>query len=192
MIHLISSIDLSVLKYLYFLRNATAAFENIWLSELASTTTVAGLSVCIVIILAARRMYASASGFILTVAGSAATTFILKEIIRRARPDTYYWAYYETGFSFPSGHATLSIAFWGAVVFLLWQTTSSKLVRTLLLVALVITVSLVDFSRLYLGVHYLSDVVAGTMVGGVFLFAGIRVTKRLSDQALSRSAENSL
>ena len=112
-----------------------------------------------------------------------AAMFALKHLIRRDRPDVALHAVVEDGFSMPSGHATSAAFFFGALAYLLvrgpvlrkWQ----KAVVVLVALAAVIAV---DFSRMYLGVHYLSDVIAGNVVGFLGLFATIAVIERFRNE----------
>ncbi|HEV3480529.1 MAG TPA: phosphatase PAP2 family protein [Gaiellaceae bacterium] len=75
----------------------------------------------------------------------------------------------ESTFSFPSGHALVSLAVYGAIALLLARGISSHRGRALLLAATAIWVALIGFSRLYLGVHFLSDVLAGFAAGAAWL-----------------------
>ena len=85
---------------------------------------------------------------------------ILKFTFERPRP--FEWMLIEEkGYSFPSGHAMVSAAFYGILIYLIWQTkikTTYKKIWTALLAILII---LIGLSRIYLGVHYASDIIAG-------------------------------
>ncbi len=118
-------------------------------------------------------------GFVATLAGAAATGFALKDIVKRARPDGLIPAIHETGFSFPSGHATGSMAFYGFTAFILcrWYPRYAKAI----VAATTIIVLAIGFSRLYLGAHFPSDVIAGYLLGGVWVFIGIKIAGRRQD-----------
>jgi membrane-associated phospholipid phosphatase len=75
----------------------------------------------------------------------------------------------ESTFSFPSGHALVSLAVYGALALLVARRVSSHRRRGLLLAATAAWVALIGFSRLYLGVHFLSDVLAGFAAGAAWL-----------------------
>ena len=107
--------------------------------------------------------------------GAMATTFLLKHFIDRARPLDALIA--ETGSSMPSGHATIAVALYG---FLTWYLSrSERSGKKPDVPILVILIFLISFSRLYLGVHYPSDVLMGMFVGGTFLFIAISIVKML-------------
>lgn len=91
------------------------------------------------------------------VGGAAAANVVLKALFQRDRPSLWHPSVVETSFSFPSGHAMASAALVACIVVILWKTKY----RWLAVVAGAIIVGLVGLSRLYLGVHYPSDVLAG-------------------------------
>ncbi|KAA9327294.1 phosphatase PAP2 family protein [Adhaeribacter soli] len=99
----------------------------------------------------------------LSTAGSAALNQYLKNSFGRERPVTAF--YPQGGFSFPSGHAMIGAAFYGIVVYLIWKNTPDKLVRWLACGFLVCWQLLIGFSRVYLNVHYATDVLAGLSAG---------------------------
>ena len=177
----ISSFDVYVVQALYAMRAPSLVPFFTWVTELASTTTVIGLTFIIVIILAYRRRWALVAGLCTTIIGSGAVAFILKDIIARPRPSASLFAIVETGFSFPSGHATLSVALYGFILWLVYGTLSPNR-RYLMITATTILILAIGFSRLYLGVHYPSDVIAGYLLGGVFVLLGIKVAKYIEKE----------
>jgi len=78
-----------------------------------------------------------------------------------------------SGFSFPSGHSMLSFIFYGLMVYLVWVNISGKALRLAVSALLICVILAVGISRIYLGVHYPSDVLAGFSVGGFWLVACI-------------------
>ena len=93
----------------------------------------------------------------------------LKHVFHRMRPTVAEPLVHLSTFSFPSGHAVASTVFYGALCALAWRHTRSRGLRVLACVLGALLVSLVAFSRVYLGAHYASDVVAGIAVGTVCL-----------------------
>jgi undecaprenyl-diphosphatase len=104
----------------------------------------------------------------LVVVGAELLNTILKLSFQRPRPEVAF-VHLET-YSFPSGHAMMSAATYGALAYLAWQRVHTRSARAALLVGTAVWVALICFSRLYLGMHYLSDVLAGA-AGGVFWLA---------------------
>ncbi|HUY05437.1 MAG TPA: phosphatase PAP2 family protein [Candidatus Paceibacterota bacterium] len=115
-------------------------------------------------------------GFVTTLAGAAATGLALKDIVKRARPSGLIPAIRETGFSFPSGHATGSMAFYGFTAFLLCK-LYPRYAKAVIATTTVLVLA-IGFSRLYLGVHFPSDVIGGYLLGGLWLFIGVTIVER--------------
>lgn len=113
---------------------------------------------------------------LLSIGGSSITVFILKHIFERIRPDILKAIYIESGYSLPSGHATTAIALYGFLMFVIWSSDKHYL-RNPGLWGLSILILLVGASRLYLGVHYFSDVLIGFFIGFVWLMIAVQVSK---------------
>jgi undecaprenyl-diphosphatase len=108
----------------------------------------------------------------LTMAGAAVLSGGTKALVGRSRPALAVPLDPPSGKSFPSGHALTSFVAAGLFVLLLWPVCSARQ-RTLLLIAAAILVATVGFSRLALGVHYLTDVLGGWLLGAAWLL-GVR------------------
>lgn len=96
----------------------------------------------------------------LNLAGSTLLNLILKELVQRPRPEGFRLAE-EAGFSFPSGHAMAAMAFFGLLIWLVWRSDAGGRARIALSAVFAAIIILVGVSRIYLGVHFASDVVAG-------------------------------
>ena len=93
---------------------------------------------------------------------------VLKQIVQRPRPDGFRLIA-ETGYSFPSGHSMVSMAFFGLLVWMIWVYEKDRLMRNVWCVLMGLVIVMVGVSRIYLGVHYASDVLAGFCVSLVWL-----------------------
>ncbi len=102
---------------------------------------------------------------------------ILKYLIRRPRP-SHLRLITESGFSYPSGHAMASTAFYGAMVLLLLNSSINKKVKYLLSTTLIILIILIGISRIYLGVHYPSDIIGGWLISYLILHLLILVRSK--------------
>ncbi len=98
----------------------------------------------------------------------------LKFIIQRPRPDGFRLAT-ATGFSFPSGHSMVAMAFFGLLAWLVWKYEKDRRQRVFLLVAFALVIVMVGYSRVYLGVHYASDVIGGFCLSIVWLALYTRI-----------------
>ena len=93
---------------------------------------------------------------------------ILKFIFARPRPLDINLIE-ELGYSFPSAHAMISTAFYGFIIYLIWQTKISKRRKWISSIVLSILIVLIGITRIYLGVHYASDVFAGMLISISYL-----------------------
>ena len=94
--------------------------------------------------------------------------YILKNIIQRPRPEDFRLVE-ESGYSFPSGHSMASMAFYGLIIYFVFKNVKNKAVRNIICIILSILIVLIGISRIYLGVHYASDVIAGFLVSIAYL-----------------------
>jgi undecaprenyl-diphosphatase len=124
----------------------------------------------------------SAILLVVSTAGSILLTTVLKAVFERARPELFDSGYQASFYSFPSGHATVAVGFYGMLTLILAYRLKG-IARWAVAALGVLVVLLIGFSRLYLGVHYPTDVLAGYLaapfwvicVGGVYaLWLSIR------------------
>lgn len=83
----------------------------------------------------------------------------------------------ESGYSFPSGHSFVSIAFYGFLIYLIINSKLKKQTKIVLSIVLASLILLIGISRIYLGVHYPSDVTAGFIGGAIYLMIFIEIVK---------------
>jgi undecaprenyl-diphosphatase len=107
--------------------------------------------------------------------GSWALNNGLKLVFARARPDLSQALRATSGYSFPSGHAMMSVVAFGALAYVVLRTSGSRPVRSAALAFASCAVGAISLSRVYLGVHWISDIVAGVAAGLVWLAATIAV-----------------
>ena len=92
----------------------------------------------------------------------------LKSLLQRPRP-TGFRIINETGYSFPSGHSMISMAFYGFLIYLIYMNVKNKCLKFTLIISLFILIISIGLSRIYLGVHYTSDVLAGFLLSIAYL-----------------------
>ena len=107
-------------------------------------------------------------GIILNLAGITIINQILKFIFRRERPNGYRLIE-MSGYSFPSGHAMASLAFYGLLIYITKRLVKNKYLKILLITLNIAIIILIGVSRIYLGVHYLSDVLTGYSISIIYL-----------------------
>ena len=99
---------------------------------------------------------------------SALVNFILKQILQRPRPIEHR-IIDETGYSLPSGHSMVSMAFYGFLIYLIYKNVKNRYLKIILIFLLSTLIISIGISRIYLGVHYTSDVIAGFLVAITYL-----------------------
>lgn len=102
---------------------------------------------------------------------------LLKNLFRRKRPD-HPLVDGVTNFSFPSGHAFMSVAFYGLLIWLVLQYSKKQSTRVLLIFFLSLLILLIGFTRIYLRLHYTTDVIAGFCFGIVWLYTCLYLLSR--------------
>ena len=93
---------------------------------------------------------------------------LIKRILQRPRP-TEYRIIEETGYSFPSGHSMISMAFYGYLIYLIYKYVKNKYIKWISIVVLSLLICTIGISRIYLGVHYTSDVLGGFLISISYL-----------------------
>jgi undecaprenyl-diphosphatase len=124
-----------------------------------------------------RRRRRPAYQIALTMAGAALLSGGTKELVGRSRPALAVLLDRPAGKSFPSGHALTSFVAVGVLVRLLWPVCTARR-RALLLIGGALTVTAIGFSRLALGVHFLTDVLGGWLLGALWLLGVRRMFER--------------
>jgi undecaprenyl-diphosphatase len=110
----------------------------------------------------------SAILLLISTAGSAVLTTVLKSVFQRARPELFDSGYHASFYSFPSGHATVAVGLYGMLTVVLAYRLRGT-ARWAVAVSGILVVLLIGFSRLYLGVHYPTDVAAGYLAALLWL-----------------------
>ncbi len=102
---------------------------------------------------------------------------LLKVIITRDRPNINRLVT-ETGYSFPSGHSITSMVLYGYLIYLIYKYIDNKKIKIPLIIILSLLIVTIGFTRIYLGVHYTSDVIGGFLLGVAYLIIFIGVSNK--------------
>jgi len=136
--------------------------------------TVAGASVCEFILLGSAvlafwslSLRHQAMMLIIAMAGALTLEIGLKHVFHRARPEPYFNVPLPSSYSFPSGHALAAACFYGMLASLVSARVRRRAAKVVIWIVCVAMVALIGVSRIYLGVHYPSDVIAGYMAACV-------------------------
>lgn len=144
-----------------------------WLDNLALEVTALGARVVVwmVVLIASvflwsSRHHYSAALLWVSMLGAGFVNAALKVSFNRPRPDVFPWRTQHVGLaSFPSGHAMTSIVVYGTLAFLIARLAPTRLLKRLTWTLAILVILLIGWSRLYLGVHWPSDVLAGFVMG---------------------------
>ncbi len=159
--------DAPILNWLHGLATPGLNHFFVLISRAGYLWGVLPLDALILVLLGVHRRFRDGLFFGIAVVGSAVLNIVAKNYFARLRPDLWLSITPESTYSFPSGHAMGSMTLAMAVVLLCWPTRA----RLPALVVGVIFVLLVGISRVYLGVHYPSDILAGWTAAIAWTFA---------------------
>jgi len=162
-------VDLAVTSWLqtHGSERGEAIFSAV--SLLGAQVLVASLAI-VALALLVKRSWRHLATLAIMCGGGALLNTTLKLVFRRTRP-SFAAEFHETTWSFPSGHAMNSLIIYG--LFAWWLASRYPRHRRAIVIATAVLVGAIGFSRIYLGVHYLSDVMAGYAAGSVWLLACI-------------------
>jgi undecaprenyl-diphosphatase len=138
------------------------------ITALGSYQVVAPLLAAFVLVFYLKGWRLSAFLLLVSTVGGSLLTTVLKAVFGRARPELFDSGYTASFYSFPSGHATVAVGFYGALTLILAYRFRGP-TRWAMATCGVSLVLLIGFSRLYLGVHYPTDVLAGFLAAPLWV-----------------------
>jgi undecaprenyl-diphosphatase len=164
-------------------QHATPALTGFMMgvSFLGSVAVVTTLCLVAVSVFLYFRQARTAALLAVTMAGMAALDVALKLAFHRHRPVAYFGPTPAT-YSFPSGHAMGSVCFYGVLAAILAARARGKVGKWCIWAGAVLLIGMIGYSRIYLGVHYPSDVIAGYCAGAVWVGAVVFLGKILTDR----------
>lgn len=186
-------LDGDTVRFDNFVRGAVHSWASPLLTVVMKLFTLLGSGYALgVIVLAALLIFweagsrRSATILAITVAGAFILEQVLKAAFHRARPVPYFGLAAPDSFSFPSGHALLSFACFATLAALIAPGFANHRARVVIWTAAVIVIAMIGLSRVYLGVHYPTDVIAGYLTGFIWVFAVSRGDHYLRNRQQSR------
>jgi undecaprenyl-diphosphatase len=178
----LTAVDVQVAAWMRAHAGTVGDRIGVAVTTLGSPAVIAILTVLVAAVLAYHRWWIVLVGWLAANGGGGVLDWALKRVIHRTRPTGSDIFLYGSSFSFPSGHAMGSLLAYGMLAYLLiayWPWARRH--RTAVVVATSVLVLSIGLSRLYLGVHFLSDVIGGFAAGAVWLAAcitGVELTLR--------------
>ncbi|HWW08302.1 bifunctional DedA family/phosphatase PAP2 family protein [Collimonas sp.] len=155
-------VDAAIFHWLQGLRTSAVDHLMVGVTELGGASVLWVVALTVLGWLLARRCWRTAGYWVITAAFAQVLVKLLKWAIGRPRPLNLYSGVEQ--YAFPSGHATSSMVIYGFLAFLIAR-RQPPLVRMFIAAVTVVGIALIGFSRLYLGAHWLSDVLAGWSLG---------------------------
>lgn len=159
--------DSAIYHALQDLRTAPGDAVMIAITELGDTTVVVAVTIVVLLWLMWKRAWRTAAYWLVAIAGALVLNTVIKVALHRARPGELLYSGWSA-FSFPSGHSTVNVVLYGFLAFLIAREIRPAWRLVVILVTATL-VFLIAFSRLYLGAHWLSDVLGGMAFGSAWL-----------------------
>lgn len=169
----INHIDALVHSYILGIRNENLTSILLTITNISSAYALIVLSILLLIIIKDKKLPLLIT---LNLICSYTLNAFAKVIFTRPRPEGINLIE-ESGFSYPSGHSMVSMAYYGFIAYLIYKKQTNKVIKTIIILSLLLTILLVGFSRIYLGVHYLSDVIGGFLLSTFYLMIFIKYSK---------------
>lgn len=168
--NIINSIDTNVYNLITRIMSTDITTMMIFISYLGSAVTLITLSIAFIFVLKNKK---NAGYIVLNLTLVFLLNRILKTIVARPRPSVLRLVA-EKGYSFPSGHAMVSMGFYGFLIYLVCVNIKNKKVKYPLIVLLGLLILSIGLSRIYLGVHYFTDVIGGFIIAIIYLAVFIK------------------
>lgn len=171
----LDQIDFNLGSLLHNLRTSFRSEIALGITTVGDAWSQATIGLIITSLLLSLKKFKAALWYSLTmIIGALLLNGAAKAFFGRARPDNIEALVQETTFSFPSGHAMGSIILFGGLAFLVCRMVrKEKFFKGLVIFFCLVTVLAIGLSRVYLGVHYPSDVIGGFSLGAAWLFLSI-------------------
>lgn len=168
-------IDQSIYNFFYNFSSSQATVIFLIITFLASKEFIILMCLIFILISLIKRKYQTSFLIILNIVISLLLNQTFKAIIRRERPFELMIVN-ESGYSFPSGQSMTALIFYGYFIYLTWESNLKKISKILITILNIILILLVGISRIYLGVHYPTDVIGAYFLGLFYLILYINIT----------------
>ena len=176
-----AAFDDAVRFFFYDMRSGALTSAAKAMTYLGNWQSVTVLCIILLIIKPTRIRYGipvSAGAISVTVINK-----IIKNLVRRERPDQIYHLIKQGGYSFPSGHSITSMFVFGMLIYLVRVNVQNRKAANVLTVIIAVPMVCIGLSRIYLGVHYPSDVLAGWALGIAVMMVVIEIADRLRSRS---------
>lgn len=167
--HEMQFFDLKIINFIQSFVNPTLTSYIIFITNTGSAKFYITFCSIIGLYWLFKRQWTKAFILAACLSGAGILNFLLKQLFERTRPDIFR-VIAETGYSFPSGHAMGALCFYGLLAFIISLKLQKRWHKVLLFSTTILYILFIGISRIYLGVHYPSDILAGYLAGSTWLF----------------------
>ncbi|WP_318312633.1 phosphatase PAP2 family protein [Flagellimonas crocea] len=167
---MLGTYDQSITQYVLSFRSPRLTNFFLFMTnvgDLEGYLTILGIMVPLTAIVFKKWKYVGQICLVLFLAST--SNLVLKRFINRARPELEHMVSVET-LSYPSGHAMSAMAFYGFLIYLVYTFRLNKYLKSSLILLLILLILSIGISRIYLGVHFPSDIAGGFIAGGIWVF----------------------
>lgn len=164
----LAAFDMTVIALIRYPSGHWIDSVMLFITQLGSASVLLVLALGVLLLFLLRGWRREAKTLVICLFGAALLNQLLKVLFARARPELFRLVE-ETGYSFPSGHSMVSFCVYGFLAYIFSRSVSSLRLRILAFAMAAVLVAAIGVSRIYLGVHYPTDVLAGFVAGGTWL-----------------------
>ena len=168
--------DVALMDYIHNSTNPIITSIMKFISFIGSATFLVPAIAMVISYAIVKKKYYITKLILLSTAGSWILNFLLKEIFQRTRPVEYFLVN-QGGLSFPSGHSMVTMTFYTTLAYLLAKNTKNANKKRLIKIIAYVMIILMGISRIYLGVHWPTDVLGAYLIGYIFYYLSITLIK---------------
>lgn len=168
--------DKKIISSIYDMVTPNVKRFMIFISFLGSASFYLPVHLLLLVYFLKKKYYMNSIALVNGVLGSAIINLLVKGYYTRIRPEKYFQIQ-ETGFSFPSGHSMVAISSYFILTYLLFRNKPWNAKKKIGWMLTVLLVLLIAFSRIYLGVHWPTDVIGGLSLGFIWVYINIVIVE---------------
>lgn len=170
--------EINLIQSLEHFRNPMLNYWMLFITNLGSTFFIIFISALVSVAFIFFKKYRYLLIFISAILGEEAITYLIKHLVKRIRPEILAHLTQASGFSFPSGHSFASATLYSLLAYFLTKEIKNKKIKMFIWILALLFISLIGFSRIYLGVHWITDVLGGFMMAFIWIELVIFIFKK--------------
>lgn len=168
--------DITIMEYVH--SNTSQLLINImnFISYIGSDRFLIPITTMFISYTLIKKKYYITKLLLLSTLGSYSLNYLLKQVFQRTRPLEYFLVN-QGGLSFPSGHSMVTMTFYSTIAFLMTKKLQDMGKKRLIYIITFVMICLMGISRIYLGVHWPTDVIGGYLAGYIFYYLSVTLVK---------------